>query len=399
MLEGRGLVKTFGTVNALQGADFIVDAGTVTALIGDNGAGKSTLVKVLSGVHPPDGGEILLDGEPVTFHSPLDAHRMGIETVYQDLALAPHLDAAANVFLGREIRRGRRVHQQAGDAQADDDRVQRPRGDDCPGSVGPGGVAVGGQRQSVAIARSALWAKRVIFFDEPTAALGVVQTRRVLDLIRRVRDQGLGVVLITHTLPDALEVADRVEVLRHGRRSAHFDRRRDDRTARGGDHRSVHQRRTRGGAGMNKPTDRHVARSATAPSPDRVDDGAHRRGARRRHPHRNARLRRRIRSIGWLYTLVVFAVEVPFFSITAGDRFLTTNNLILTAQNVAVLTVVACGATFVLITAGVDLSVGSVAILGEVVAAKTIIAAGASGRRRRRASASSPGIAVGCSSA
>ena len=106
VLEARGVVKTFGAVNALQGADFIVDAGTVTALIGDNGAGKSTLVKVLSGVHPPDGGEILLDGQPVTFHSPLDAHRLGIETVYQDLALAPHLDAAANVFLGREIRRG-----------------------------------------------------------------------------------------------------------------------------------------------------------------------------------------------------------------------------------------------------------------------------------------------------
>jgi simple sugar transport system ATP-binding protein len=106
VLEGRGVVKTFGTVKALQGADFIVEAGTVTALIGDNGAGKSTLVKVLSGVYPPDGGTILLDGEHVAFHSPLDAHRLGIETVYQDLALAPHLDAAANVFLGREIRRG-----------------------------------------------------------------------------------------------------------------------------------------------------------------------------------------------------------------------------------------------------------------------------------------------------
>ena len=135
MLEGAAWSRRSARVNALQGADFIVDAGTVTALIGDNGAGKSTLVKVLSGVHPPDDGTILLDGEPVTFRSPLDAHRLGIETVYQDLALAPHLDAAANVFLGREIRRGRRVHQQAGDAPADDGRLPRPRGDDGAGPV------------------------------------------------------------------------------------------------------------------------------------------------------------------------------------------------------------------------------------------------------------------------
>jgi simple sugar transport system ATP-binding protein len=224
VLEARRVVKIFGTVNALSGADFIVDAGTVTALIGDNGAGKSTLVKVLSGVHPPDDGEILLDGQPVTFHSPFDAHRLGIETVYQDLALAPHLDASANVFLGREIRRGRvftnkramRKRTIAAFNELGVTTVQDP-------SV-PVALLSGGQRQSVAIARSALWAKRVIFFDEPTAALGVIQTRRVLDLIRRIRDQGLGVVLITHTLPDALEVADRVEVLRFGRRTAHFDR-------------------------------------------------------------------------------------------------------------------------------------------------------------------------------
>jgi simple sugar transport system ATP-binding protein len=224
VLEARGVVKTFGSVNALQGADFVVDAGTVTALIGDNGAGKSTLVKVLAGVHAPDAGTILLDGEPVTFHSPLDAHRMGIETVYQDLALAPHLDAAANVFLGREIRRGRvftnkRAMRQRTMAAFRDLAVTTVQDPSIPVAS-----LSGGQRQSIAVARSALWAKRVIFFDEPTAALGVVQTRRVLDLIRRVRDQGLGVVLITHTLPDALEVADRVEVLRFGRRSAHFER-------------------------------------------------------------------------------------------------------------------------------------------------------------------------------
>ena len=143
MLEGRGLVQTYGTVNALQGADFVVEAGTVTALIGDNGAGKSTLVKVLSGVEQPDDGTILLDGEPVVFRSPMDAHRLGIETVFQDLALAPHLDAAANVFLGREIRRGSGVHRQAGDAPVDDDGVRRPRRHHRAGRVGAGDVAVG----------------------------------------------------------------------------------------------------------------------------------------------------------------------------------------------------------------------------------------------------------------
>ena len=143
VLEGRGLVKTFGTVNALQGADFIVDAGTVTALIGDNGAGKSTLVKVLSGVHPPDDGTILLDGEPVSFRSPLDAHRLGIETVYQDLALAPHLDAAANVFLGREIRRAGVFTNKRAMRRRTMAAFPRPRGDDRPGPRHAGRPPVG----------------------------------------------------------------------------------------------------------------------------------------------------------------------------------------------------------------------------------------------------------------
>jgi simple sugar transport system ATP-binding protein len=216
--------KHFGPVQALTDINLELRAGEVTALIGDNGAGKSTLVKVLSGVHPPDDGTILLDGEPVSFRSPLDAHRLGLETGYQDLALAPHLDAAANVFLGREIRRAgvftnKRAMRRRTMAAFRDLEVTTVQD-----LAMPVALLSGGQRQSVAIARSALWAKRVIFFDEPTAALGVVQTRRVLDLIRRVRDQGLGVVLITHTLPDVLEVADRVEVLRFGRRSAHFER-------------------------------------------------------------------------------------------------------------------------------------------------------------------------------
>ena len=222
VLEARGLVKTFGTVNALQGADFVVDAGTVTALVGDNGAGKSTLVKVLSGVHQPDEGEILLYGQPMTFRSPLEAHRHGIETVYQDLALAPHLDAAANAFLGRELRRGlfftnKRAMRKATLEAFADLGVTTVQDVTVPVSS-----LSGGQRQSVAIARSTMWARRVIFLDEPTAALGVVQTRNVLDLIRRVRETGLSVVLISHNMPEVMEVSDRVEVLRLGERVARF---------------------------------------------------------------------------------------------------------------------------------------------------------------------------------
>ncbi len=222
VLEARGVVKTFGSVQALRGVNFAVYPGEVTALIGDNGAGKSTLIKVLSGVYPPDGGELLLDGKPVQFRSPHDAHTYGLETVYQDLALAPDLDPAANVFLGREIKRFRFFCRT---------REMRSKTKDAFANLGvttvqdvtvPVSSLSGGQRQTVAIARAAMWADRVIFLDEPTAALGVVQTRKVLDLVKEVRDQGLGVVLITHNLPDVIEVADRVEVLRFGRRTARF---------------------------------------------------------------------------------------------------------------------------------------------------------------------------------
>ena len=226
LLEARGIEKSFSHVRALDGADFTVHAGEVVALIGDNGAGKSTLTKVLSGVEQPDAGEIRLDGKPVRFASPLDARRHGVETVYQDLALATDLDPAANLFLGREIMRGGFL----GRLGFRDDRAMRTRANDALEQLG---VTLkddkaevitlsGGQRQSVAVARAAMWASKVIFMDEPTAALGVVQTRQVLDMIRRVRDSGIPVVLISHNMPDVLAVSDRVEVLRLGRRVAAF---------------------------------------------------------------------------------------------------------------------------------------------------------------------------------
>ncbi|MFD1146735.1 ATP-binding cassette domain-containing protein [Saccharothrix hoggarensis] len=227
LLDARELVKHYGSVEALRGASFTVRAGEVVALVGDNGAGKSTLVKCLSGVERPDSGTISLDGAPVVLDSPVAARSLGIETVYQDLAVAPDLDPAANLFLGRELRRrgllgrlgvlDKREMRRRAVASFDDLGVSLPDVDV------PIGQLSGGQRQSVAVARSVVWASRVVFMDEPTAALGVVQRKRVLDVIRRVRDQGMAVVLISHNMPEVLAVADRVEVLRLGRRVARFD--------------------------------------------------------------------------------------------------------------------------------------------------------------------------------
>ena len=228
VLEAREIVKSFGRVRALRGANFTVFPNEVVALVGDNGAGKSTLVKTLAGVHQPDEGEILFDGEPVEIHTPLDARRLGIETVYQDLALAAELDPAANLFLGREIARGGLL----GKLGFLDKKAMRRESDSAFERLS---VAIqdvdarvatmsGGQRQGIAVSRAVTWASKVVFMDEPTAALGVVQTRNVLDLIGRVRGQGLAVVLISHNMPEVFEVADRIEVLRLGERVARFRR-------------------------------------------------------------------------------------------------------------------------------------------------------------------------------
>ncbi|WP_037608976.1 ATP-binding cassette domain-containing protein [Streptacidiphilus rugosus] len=226
LLEARRVTKRFGHVQALDGADFTAHAGEVVALVGDNGAGKSSLVKALSGTLRPDGGQILVDGAPVQLATPLDARRHGIETVYQDLSLAPDLDAAANLHLGRELYRGGLL----GLLHVLDRAAMRTAaitafaelGVDLPDVAVPVAALSGGQRQSVAVARAVAFANRIIFMDEPTAALGVVQRGRVLDTIRRVRDRGIAVVLISHNMPEVLSVADRVEVLRLGRRVARF---------------------------------------------------------------------------------------------------------------------------------------------------------------------------------
>jgi simple sugar transport system ATP-binding protein len=226
LLQAQDVTKRFGHVEALRGVNFEVRRGEVVALVGDNGAGKSTLIKILSGTLHPDHGEIRFEGSPVTIDSPVVARRLGLETVYQDRALAPELDPAANLFLGREIL----LKPPLSWFGFLDNRAMRRRTDDAFSGLGvriqdtssPVANLSGGQRQGVAVGRAVTWASKVVFMDEPTAALGVVQAQNVLELIRSVRDSGISVVLISHNLPQVLEVADRIEVLRLGRRVARF---------------------------------------------------------------------------------------------------------------------------------------------------------------------------------
>lgn len=226
VLEAKQIRKRFGHVEALRGAGFCAYSGEIVALIGDNGAGKSTLVKILSGALTPDSGEVLLDGKSASFRSPLEAQRNGIGTAYQDLALATELGSVENVYMGRELLRpGLR-----GRMGILDKRAMRAGTEDAFRQFGvrlkeirdPMAALSGGQRQSVAICRAIMWAQRLVILDEPTAALGVVPTRKVLDLMRRARDTGVAIVLVSHNMQDVLSVADRIEVLRLGERVATF---------------------------------------------------------------------------------------------------------------------------------------------------------------------------------
>jgi fructose transport system ATP-binding protein len=225
VLQAKGLVKRYGQVTALDGADFELRAGEILAVIGDNGAGKSSLIKALSGATIPDEGEILLDGRPVSFRNPMDARREGIECCYQDLAVAPAMTIAENLFLGRELRREGFL----GSALRMLDKkkmleVAVERMADLKVGIRSMTQAVetlsGGQRQCVAVARAAAFARHVVILDEPTAALGVKEGNMVLELIRRVRDKGLPVILISHNMPHVFEIADRIHVARLGKRAA-----------------------------------------------------------------------------------------------------------------------------------------------------------------------------------
>ena len=225
MLSSRKLNKSFGPVHVLHDVDFDVYPGEVTALVGDNGAGKSTLVKCFAGINSVDSGEIVFEGQPVTIHDPRAATDLGLEFVYQDLALADNLDITQNMFLGREDRRLNAF-------LADGEMEKKAR--ETLESLSVRTVSSvrqlvsnlsGGQRQTVAIAKAVLWNSKVVFLDEPTAALGVAQTRQVLDLVRRLADQGRGVVLISHNMNDVMEVADRVCALYLGRVAAEVPKR------------------------------------------------------------------------------------------------------------------------------------------------------------------------------
>jgi fructose transport system ATP-binding protein len=224
VMQAKGLVKRYGQVTALDGADFELRAGEILAVIGDNGAGKSSLIKCLSGATIPDEGEILLDGKVIHFKSPIEARMSGIETVYQDLAVAPAMTIAENLFLGREIRRAGLLGQLG---FIDKKRMLEEsisRMNDLKVGIRSMIQAVetlsGGQRQCVAVARAAAFAQHVVIMDEPTAALGVKEGNMVLELIRRVRDKGLPVVLISHNMPHVFEVADRIHIARLGKRAA-----------------------------------------------------------------------------------------------------------------------------------------------------------------------------------
>ena len=226
ILNAIGLTRSFGHVRALDDADFDIYPGEVVALIGDNGAGKSTMVKALSGNLQLDDGRIEFEGRPVELSTPQQAAALGMEVVYQDLALAPHLSPAQNVFLGREISAPGLLGRLGFMNNAEMRKQSRRFFDDLGGTVRslgtPVGSMSGGQRQQIAIARAIAWASKIVFLDEPTAALGVVQTKNVLETIKRVRDKGIAVVLISHSMPHVLEVADRVQVMRLGRRVATF---------------------------------------------------------------------------------------------------------------------------------------------------------------------------------
>jgi fructose transport system ATP-binding protein len=225
LIKARGLTKSYGTIVACDDVDLEIGRGEIVAIVGDNGAGKSTLVKMISGAVTPDAGEIELEGHPVAIRSPIEARGHGIETIYQDLAMPANLDVVTNIYLGRERRRSgplgllgvidRRAMRREAEQHLSDLKINIPS---------LSGTAVeslsGGQRQSVAIARAMVWASKLVIMDEPTAALGVAQSAAVLEIVKEVRSRGISVAIISHILPHVLELADRIVVMRHGRKVA-----------------------------------------------------------------------------------------------------------------------------------------------------------------------------------
>ncbi len=224
LLDLRNITKSFGSVQALTDVDFEVRPGEIMALVGDNGAGKSTLVKCIAGTHMADSGQMLFEGREIHIHTPKDAARLGIEVVYQDLALCDNLDVVQNMFLGREVNRFQVLNEAPMEHQTAE-TLKSLAVTTISSIRQPVATLSGGQRQSVAVARAVMWNGKLVILDEPTAALGVAQTEQVLELVRRLGQQGIGVILISHNLHDVFETADRITVLRLGRTVGVFDRR------------------------------------------------------------------------------------------------------------------------------------------------------------------------------
>jgi D-xylose transport system ATP-binding protein len=224
VLELRGISKSFGSVEALSDVDLEVHRGEVMALVGDNGAGKSTLIKSIAGIHSIDSGEIFFEGQQVSISGPKDAAKLGIEVVYQDLALCDNLDVVQNMYLGREAHSALQVLNEPVMEHRTAETLKSLAVTTIRSIRQPVATLSGGQRQSVAVARAVMWNSQLVILDEPTAALGVAQTEQVLSLVKRLGEQGLAVILISHNLHDIFEVADRITVLRLGRNAGNFDR-------------------------------------------------------------------------------------------------------------------------------------------------------------------------------
>ncbi len=224
LLQLRNITKSFGSVQALSDVDFEVSSGEVMALVGDNGAGKSTLIKCIAGTHSPDSGEILFEGREVHIHGPRDSARLGIEVVYQDLALCDNLDVVQNMYLGREAHDAFQRLKEPIMEQKTAETMKSLAVTTIKSTRQPVATLSGGQRQSVAVARAVMWNSKLVILDEPTAALGVAQTEQVLALVRRLAEQGLAVVIISHNLHDIFETATRITVLRLGRNVGIFER-------------------------------------------------------------------------------------------------------------------------------------------------------------------------------
>ena len=372
LLEARSVSRSFGHVRALDRADFDISPGEVVGLIGDNGAGKSTLIKALSGSLELDEGEIYFEGRPVRLSSPRQANDLGIEVVYQDLALAPHLNPVQNVFLGREIPRkgvlGRLGFMDKKEMRRQAAASFKQLGATVRSLNSPVGSMSGGQRQGIAIARAIAWADKVVILDEPTAALGVIQTKNVLESVKRVRDKGIAVVLISHSMPHVLEVCDRIQVLRLGRRVATYP-------GHGTTVETLVGAMTgaldvkEGAASMSRSGGVAMSR---ANQPAVAAGDADEFGG-------TQSLLKRVVGLQAFWILGVLIVICLFFTVIAGDRFLSTGNFSLISQNVAVWAVIGVGMTFVIITSGIDLSVGSVLVFSSVVAAKLMEAMGGNG--------------------